>query len=83
MQSLHATGKTAARSSINAAPPPDAPIDSMCRWYLDENYHDITMTQLNEESEQQDNKSTTTSEDLSNLSTDEVDVVIIGAGPAG
>lgn len=41
------------------------------------------MTQLNEESEQQDNKSTTTSEDLSDLSTDEVDVVIIGAGPAG
>ena len=41
------------------------------------------MTQLNENSEQQDNQSTTTSEDSSNLSTDEVDVLIIGAGPAG
>lgn len=41
------------------------------------------MTQLNEDSEQQENTYTSTSEDSSNLSTDEVDVVIIGAGPAG
>lgn len=41
------------------------------------------MTQLHEDSEQQDNKSTSASEPSSGLSTDEVDVVIIGAGPAG
>lgn len=41
------------------------------------------MTQLNEDSEQQDNKSISNSESSSSLSLDEVDVVIIGAGPAG
>lgn len=41
------------------------------------------MTQLNEDSEQQDNKSKSSSEHSSSLSTDEVDVVIVGAGPAG